>query len=121
MEFKPLDGELPWNTFFDNADRQVAIQFDIGNAMEAGAQAAPYLTKFPGRVISVHVKDFSSTNPNALLGEGDEHWNEVIPILKAKNGPRWFIIEQETYPFPSLVCAEKCLRTFEKMLKDTPR
>lgn len=115
-EFRPVDGELFWNTFFGNTDRRVAIQFDIGNALEAGVQAATYLTKYPGRVVSVHVKDFSPTKPQALLGEGDEHWNEVIPILKGKNGPRWFIIEQETYPYPPLECAEKCLRNFEKMM-----
>src|SRR5579863_1369798 len=72
-EFKPIDGELYWDTFFSNTDKQVLIQFDIGNALQGGAQAAPFLTKFPGRLISVHVKDFSATNPKALLGEGDEH------------------------------------------------
>jgi sugar phosphate isomerase/epimerase len=116
VEFRPLDGELPWDTFFNNADKKVAIQFDTGNALEAGVQAAPYLTKFPGRVISVHVKDFSSTNHEALLGEGDEQWDKVIPILKGKNGPHWLIIEQETYPIPPLQCAEKCLHTLQKML-----
>lgn len=116
-EFTPVEGELPWDTFFDNADRRVAIQFDIGNALQGGVQAARFLTKFPGRVISVHVKDFSASNPNALLGEGDENWSVVIPILKAKNGPRWFIIEQENYPFPSLECAARCLHNFQAMLK----
>ena len=31
------------------------------------------------------------------------------------------IIEQETYPYPSLVCAEKCFHTFEKMLVSPPQ
>jgi len=115
-EFKVVDGEMPWYTFFGNTDRDVKIQFDIGNALEGGVQAAPFLLKYPKRVISVHVKDFSKTNPKALLGEGDENWSEVLPILKTKARPRWFIIEQETYPFPPLVCAEKCLRNFEKMM-----
>lgn len=115
-EFKPVEGELPWDTFFGNADRKVAIQFDIGNALEGGAQAAPFLSKYPGRVLSVHVKDHSKANPKALLGEGDEHWDEVIPLLKGKAGVRWFIIEQESYAFPPLECVEKCLRNFEKMM-----
>jgi sugar phosphate isomerase/epimerase len=115
-DFKTVDGEVMWDTFFANTDPRVAIQFDIGNALEAGVQAAPYLAKYPGRVLSVHVKDYSATNPKALLGEGDEHWDEVIPLLKGKAGVRWYIIEQETYPYPPLECAEKCLRTFEKMM-----
>ena len=115
-DFKRIDGELIWDTLFGNTDKRVGIQFDIGNALQGGVQAAPFLTKFPGRLVSVHVKDFSATNPNALLGEGDVRWNEVLPILKGKGGPRWFIIEQEGYPIPPLECAEKCLRTFEKMM-----
>ncbi len=118
-EFKPVEGELPWDTFFGNSDSRVKIQFDTGNALEGGEQAAPFLLKFPKRVVSVHVKDFSATNRQALLGEGDENWKEVLPILKHKTATRWFIIEQETYPFPPLVCAEKCLRTFEKMMAET--
>jgi sugar phosphate isomerase/epimerase len=117
-EFQPVDGEMPWYTFFNNASNDVKIQFDTGNALSAGAQAMPFLTKYPGRVISAHVKDFSSTNKNAMLGEGDVHWNEVIPFLKSKNGPRWMIIEQEEYPFPSLVCAEKCYQNLLRMLKE---
>ena len=117
IEFTPVEGELPWDTFFANASRDVLIQFDIGNALEGGAQALPFLTKYPGRVISVHVKDFSKTdNDHTLLGQGDENWNDVIPVLKGRRGPRWFIIEQETYPFPSLVCAQKCLESFKKMM-----
>lgn len=114
-EFKPVDGEMPWYTFFGNCSIDVKVQFDTGNAMEAGEQAVPYLSKFPKRVISVHVKDFSKTNHDALLGEGDENWAETIKCLKTVVHPKWFIIEQEVYPVSSLECAEKCLRTFEKL------
>lgn len=116
-EFQSFDGETVWDIFFANSGPKVYIQFDTGNALSAGVQAAPYLKKFPGRLISSHVKDFSATNSNALLGEGDVHWNEVIPILKSRIGPQYLIIEQESYPFPSLVCAEKCLKTLREMLR----
>ena len=115
-DFRVIEGEISWNTFFANTDNDVLIQFDTGNALQGGQQAAPYLKRFPGRVVSVHVKDFSGTKQSSLLGEGDVNWKDVLPLLKAKRGPRRYIIEQETYPFPSLVCAEKCLHTFEQML-----
>jgi sugar phosphate isomerase/epimerase len=115
-EFEKLDGEYAWDIFFGNSTPDVKIQFDTGNAMSVGIQAAPYLTKYPGRVVSTHVKDFSPTNDKALLGEGVVNWGEVIPIYKSRTGPRWFIIEQESYPFPSIVCAQKCLTTFKKLM-----
>ncbi len=114
-EFKQIEGATIWDTFWANADKQVAMEFDTGNALSAGEQAAPYLLKYPKQVLAAHVKDFSATNKTALLGEGDEHWNEVIPILKKKTATRWFIIEQESYGSPPLVCVEKCLRNFEKL------
>lgn len=117
IEFQPVEGELPWDTFFSNADPDVLIQFDIGNALEGGVQALPFLTKYPGRVISVHVKDYSKTdNDHTLLGQGDENWKDVIPVLKGRHGPRWLVIEQETYPYPSLDCAQKCLASLKQML-----
>lgn len=116
MEFESVEGEVIWDTFFSNTSKDVLIQFDTGNSMSAGVQAAPYLAKHPGRLYSTHVKDFSKTNSNALLGDGEVDWKEVLKVYKSKIGPKVFIIEQEVYPFPSLECAEKNLRTFEKML-----
>ena len=79
------------------------------------------LAQICGAQTYVVLKDHSTTNPKALLGEGDEHWNEVIPILKQKTTPRWFIIEQESYGEPPLVCVEKCLRNFERLWTETPQ
>ena len=114
-EWKLVDGEPIWDIFWNNADKSVAMQFDTGNALSAGIQAAPYLLKHPKQIQTVHVKDFSTTNKNALLGEGDEHWSEVLPILKTTAPVKYFIVEQESYGAPPLVCVEKCLRNFEKL------
>lgn len=116
-EFKQIEGEKIWDTFCANTDKSVALQFDTGNALSVGEQAAPYLLKYPDRILSVHLKDHSTTNPQALFGEGEEHWDEVLPILHDKTATRWFIIEQESYGQPPLVCVEKCLRNFEKLWK----
>jgi sugar phosphate isomerase/epimerase len=116
-DFRTVDGELEWLILFENTHR-LKIQFDIGNALEGGQQAAPLLKQFPGRFVSAHVKDYSATdNANTLLGQGDENWKELIPILKGRHGPRWFIIEQETYPLPPLECARRCLANFEQLMK----
>jgi sugar phosphate isomerase/epimerase len=115
-DFTPIEGDSFWNTFFANAGPIVKIQFDIGNALAGGEQAAPYLAKYPGRTVSVHVKDNSKTNPKAIVGEGDEDWAAVIPMLKARNGPRWFIVEQEVHALPPLESVQKCLENFRALL-----
>lgn len=116
-EFHKIDGDTIWQIFWSHAGKQVEMEFDTGNAMSAGEQAAPYLLKYPEKVYAIHVKDHSASNPNALLGEGDEHWSEVIPILKKKTAARLFIIEQESYGEPPLVCVEKCLSNFARLWK----
>ncbi len=116
-EFKKIDGEMIWDILTANTNKSVGLQFDTGNALSVGEQAAPYLLKYPARIVSVHLKDHSKTNPNALLGEGDENWSEVIPILQHKTATKWFIIEQESYGLPPMVCVEKCLRNFESLWK----
>lgn len=117
-EFRPLEGgEIPWDVFLSNTDKKVVMQFDFGNAMSADVQGMASLEKYPGRALTVHVKDHSKTNPKALLGEGEVNWKEVLPLLKEKAGTEWYILEQESYPVPPLESVEKCLRTFEKMIK----
>jgi len=116
-EFKPLDGELPWDTFFGNTGKRVVMQFDTGNALIAGAEAAPFLRKYPARALTVHIKEHSATNDKALLGEGDVKWKEILPLLKGEARTQWYIIEQESYAYPPMECVEKCLRSFEKMVR----
>jgi len=115
-EFQKVNGEYPWDIFYGNCSNNVKIQFDTGNAKSAGEDALPFLKKFPGRTATVHVKDFSATNHDALLGQGDVKFSEIIPLWKGRKAPTYFIIEQESYPEPSLVCAAKCFETFRHMM-----
>src|SRR6185295_7453881 len=67
IEFKPIDGVLPWDIFFNRAKREVVIQFDTGNGVAEGGDPMIFLKKYPGRVASVHVKPYSKSKPNALI------------------------------------------------------
>jgi sugar phosphate isomerase/epimerase len=117
IEFKPMDGELPWDTFFGNTPKDVVMQFDTGNAMHGGAEAAPFIRKYPGRAITVHLKEFSKTNPNALIGEGDIPWKEVFELCETIGNTEWYIVEQESYAYPPMECVAKCLENLRKMGK----
>ena len=108
-EFEPLDGEIPWDIFFSRASRDVKIQFDIGNAMHAKtpALATNYLTKYPGRTISVHVKPFSKSNPDALIGNDELPWKKIFDQCENIAGVEWYIVEYERENEPPLVSVEK--------------
>jgi sugar phosphate isomerase/epimerase len=107
VEFGALGGEIPWDTFFNRAKKDVRVQYDIGNAAEAGADARVYLKKFPGRVVSVHVKPYSKANPNALIGDDEMPWKEIFDLCENVSGVEWYIIEYERENEPPLVSVEK--------------
>ena len=115
VEFTAMDGELPWDTFYGNTQKDVIMQIDVGNAIHGGADPLPYLYQYPGRAITVHVKEFSKTNKKALIGEGDVNWKAFFALCKAVGETEWYIVEQESYAYPPLKCVEKCLRNLRKM------
>ena len=117
MEFLPLDGELPWDIFFGNTKEEVIMQFDTGNAMHANAPAAPFLRRYPGRATTVHLKEHSETNKDALIGDGDTNWNEIFDLCETVGATKWYIVEQESYAHPPLECVDLCLQNLKKMGK----
>ncbi len=116
-EFQPVAGSdrLPWDIFFGNTDKSVVMQFDTGNALHGGKDALPFLQAYPGRAVTVHLKDHSDTNPDALLGEGDVPFPALLAELKAQNATQWLIVEQESGKTPPMQCVERCLRNLERI------
>ncbi|MBN1417706.1 MAG: sugar phosphate isomerase/epimerase [Planctomycetes bacterium] len=116
-EFQPMDGQLPWDIFFRNTNRDVIMQLDTGNAMHGGADPLPYLAKYPGRAITVHIKEYSKTNDKALVGEGDINWKAIFAACETIGATEWYIVEQESYAYPPMECVERCLANLRTMGK----
>jgi sugar phosphate isomerase/epimerase len=114
IEFKPLDGEIPWDTFFNRTKDEVVIQFDTGNGVAEGGDPVVFLKRKPGRVASVHVKPFSKAKPNALIGDDELPWPEIFRICETTAGVQWYIIEYESDAFPPLVSVAKTLEVMRR-------
>jgi len=117
FEFQPLEGELPWDIFFGNTRPEVVMQLDTGNALHGGADPVPFLQRYPGRALTVHLKEYSATNDKALIGEGDVKWDEVFALCEGYGGTEWYIVEQESYAHPPLECVDLCLQRLRSMGK----
>lgn len=116
-EFLDMDGELPWDIFFGNTSPDVVMQFDTGNALHGGAEAGTFLRRYPNRALTVHLKEHSATNETALIGEGDVKWDEIFNLCETIGGTQWYIVEQESYAYPPLECADRSLQNLRKMGK----
>jgi sugar phosphate isomerase/epimerase len=117
IEFQPLDGEMPWDTFFAKASADVVMQMDLGNCLAGGADPMTFLEKYRGQALTVHLKEHSKTNDRAIIGEGDVRWQEVFRICETTGGIKWYIVEQESYAYPPLECVDRCLKALRAMGK----
>ena len=119
IEFQQLEGEMPWDTFFGATVRDVVMQLDTGNAIGGGLTPDGILAiikKYPGRANTIHLREFSSTNDRAIIGEGDIKWKELFSLCQTIGGTEWYVVEQGSKTLPPLECARRCIQNLRKML-----
>jgi sugar phosphate isomerase/epimerase len=117
FEFKPMNEDTPFNILFKSTKLEVIMQLDTGHAMHAGADPTDILKNFPGRAITVHIKDYSAVKNNILVGEGRVQFDKINRLCKKLGGTKWYIIEQETYPYPPLESARLSLENLKKIIR----
>ena len=84
-EFDAKGGFIPWEVFASNSSKDVILQVDIGHVARSGADPAKYMVKFPGRLITVHVKDFAKgKSEDPVIGEGDVDWPAMFKHLRRR-------------------------------------
>ena len=121
FEFQEIDGEYPWDTFFKNTASEVIMQLDTGNAMKGGVKSdelIEIIRRYPKRAITVHLKEFSSKNDKAILGEGEVKWKEFLKVCNKIGNTDWYIIEQESYAYPPIECIKKCYENLKQILEE---
>ncbi len=117
-EFKPVDGKLPWEILGDNTGKDVILQLDVGAALSAGADPIAWMKRYPGRTVSMHVKDYSADPAKGfkvLLGEGDVKWKEIFQVAERTGGIECYIIEQEGSDYPPMETVDRCLKAIRKL------
>lgn len=117
-EFQPMEGQMPWLTFFDNTQQAVVMQFDTGNALYGNQALDPceIIRRYPGRSRTVHIKPFSKQiareqGPDAalrpLFGEDDTDWAQFASLCETVGGTEWYIVEYESDGYPPMEAVER--------------
>jgi len=125
VEFSPLDGERPWDTFFGNTGQGVIMQLDTGNAICGGGDPVAILKKYPGRAGSVHLKPYSKAlgkddmhkGFEPVIGDDDTPWQEIFELCEATGGTQWYVVEYESPALPALEAVDLCLKGLRAMGK----
>jgi len=94
---KPIDGQVPYDIFIERLDPAVTrLQLDVGNMLIGGGDPMQYLSKYPNRFWSFHLKDaVSDRSKDTRLGTGIFDFKKflaAVPALEQK--PAY--VEQET-------------------------
>jgi sugar phosphate isomerase/epimerase len=110
-EFRKIDGETIWDIFFSRASKEVIMQCDLGHMGTAGVDPVTYLTKYPGRAATVHVKPSAKENRGLLVGEDELKWPEIFKACETVGGTEWYIVE---YDGGSMQKAEKTIETLRQ-------
>jgi sugar phosphate isomerase/epimerase len=58
VEWRPVDGKRPMDVIAASTPKDVVLQFDVGTCLEVGADPIAWINANPGRIKSVHCKDW---------------------------------------------------------------
>ena len=117
-EFTPENNTRPIEILAKNTKSSVMLQLDVGTCIEAGSDPVAWIRSNPGRIRSLHLKDWSPEQGKGyavLFGEGDADWKHIFEAAEAAGGVEYYLIEQEGSRFSELATARKCLDTFRSI------
>lgn len=116
-DFEKIEGRTAWEIFGENTKPDVILQLDVGNCLGGGGDPIAMLKQFPGRSVSVHLKDHGG-KPGAVFGEGEVDWPEVFRLCETIGGTKQYIIEEEGRKGPeALDAVRRAIENFRKMGK----
>jgi sugar phosphate isomerase/epimerase len=105
FEFQKIDGVLIYDQLMDRLDPNlVKMQFQV-SVISLGYEAAAFLTKYPGRFLSLHLQDWSPAEKKTVaVGQGVVDWKKLFAAAK-KGGVKNYFVElnmdamKASYPY----------------------
>lgn len=106
LEFRKIGEVVPYDLLLAESDPSlVSMEMDIGWVIYSGADPVTYLTKYPTRFVSVHIKDSKNQSlPNtntqmvsAIIGQGIVDWSKVLPAIKKSGVTSAYMEIEEPY------------------------
>jgi sugar phosphate isomerase/epimerase len=115
QEFKRVEDQLPIEIIAKNTKPSIMLQLDVGTCVEAGGDPVAWIRANPGRIRSLHLKDWSSDPAKGykvLFGEGSANWKEIFAAAESVGGVEYYLMEQEGSKLSELDTARECLKSY---------
>ena len=112
------NGKSAWHHLGELTTPEFVMQYDTANGMAGGADAVQPILDWPGRGVTVHLKEWSGEHGAKVIGEGMVPWEEVFGACESVAGTQWYIVEHESYEgMTPLESVERCLQNLRRMGK----
>lgn len=99
----------------------VTLQFDAGTCVEMERDPVAWISSHPGRIRSVHCKDWApgtheeEKGYRVLFGEGVTPWSDIFQAAENGGGVEFYLLEQEGSRYDEFETAKRCLETWKQM------
>jgi sugar phosphate isomerase/epimerase len=92
FELSTVDGRRTYDLLFDLLDpKLVKFQFQV-STISQGFDAAEYLTRYPGRFISMHVQGWSAKSRKVMpVGQDTLDWKNIFTAAKTGGIKNYFV------------------------------
>jgi sugar phosphate isomerase/epimerase len=92
FEFREIDGVLIYDKLMGQFDpKLVKMQFQVA-VVSLGYEAATYLTKYPGRFLSLHLADWSAAEKKQVpMGKGVVDWPKLFAAARTGGVKNYFV------------------------------
>jgi sugar phosphate isomerase/epimerase len=120
-EWAVVEGVRPIDVIANGTPKHFTLQLDVGTCVAAGADPVAFINAHPGRITSVHCKDWAPGSPKeekgyrVLFGEGASPWPQIFKAAESIGGVEHYLLEQEGSRFPEFETAQRCLDNWRKM------
>lgn len=121
-EWAKVDGDQRiMDVLAANTPKEFVLQFDVGTCVEAGADPIAWIKANPGRIKSIHLKDWApgtradEKGYRVLFGEGVAPWKEILATAEAVGGVEFYLMEQEGARYSEFETAQRCLDAWKVM------
>jgi sugar phosphate isomerase/epimerase len=120
-EWKVIEGKRPMDVLAVNTLPSVMLQLDVGTCLAAGADPVAWIEANPGRIRSIHCKDWSrdpKVGYRTLFGEGNADWKGIFRAAENGGGTEFYLVEQEGSLYSEMETAKRCLDAFQALHRE---
>ncbi len=115
------DGQRIMEVIAANTPKEFMLQLDVGTCEEAGSDPVAWVKANPGRIKTMHLKDWApgghteDKGYRVLFGEGVTPWKDLLAAAESVGGIEYFLIEQEGSRLSEFETVKRCLENWKAM------